>query len=48
VDDAFWDAFVIEVLDFFEQDMIFEQGGAALSAAQGIFVVGDDRAGLRG
>jgi len=39
---------MIEVLYLFQEEMVFEQCGAALSRAQGVFVIGDDGAGLGG
>ena len=48
VDDALGDALVVEVLDLFEEDVVFEQGRAALACLEGVFVVGDDGAGLGG
>src|SRR5580698_5410139 len=41
MDDAFRNPFVIEVEDFFAQDEIFQQGGAALPALEAVLVVGD-------
>lgn len=46
--DALWSAFVIEVSDFFAQDEIFEERGAAVAGFQGVLVVGERKALIGG
>ena len=46
--DAFRYALVIEVHDFFTQDMILEQRGASVAAAQRILVITDAQALIGG
>jgi len=48
VHDAFRDALVIEVRDFFAQDEVFEQGRATGAGAQGVLVIRDRRPLVRG
>jgi hypothetical protein len=46
VDDSLGDALVVEVLGLFELEEVFEEIGAALAGFEGVFVIGDEGAGL--
>ena len=42
MNDALGDALMIEVVDLFAEDEIFEQGRTALAGLERVFIVGDD------